>query len=850
MRFFEAASDIGVEKKDLKILLDLVNQAGHGVKNSLAVIDPPVEDWMKSHADELLSGLASAKTAKKPAPPRKAPPKKTAKKTATKAKPATKKSAAGTAESKPAAPATPGTGTGKPLETTPAATAKTGTARPLPPKKEKPKKVPRPKVAAPKRVEGKDLRLPRSAKDAPQEAELVLDETQAPEEKKHTGHKHKRADFRGQLGKPDLPSVFASLDADYTRSIGGAAGRRRPPRRSGGNRGPRRGRSRQRTQTVTRERDPNQVAELSLSMTVRDVSVALGVKLNEIMGYLMRSGHMVQVNDILDEELMTLVAEEFQIPYQWKSEQNLEQQIEAQLEGIKASTREEDLMWRPPVITFMGHVDHGKTSLLDKIRQTRVAAGEAGGITQHIGAYTVEKNGQPITFLDTPGHEAFTAMRARGANLTDIAVLVVAADDGVMPQTKEALSHARSAGVPVVVAINKCDLPSANPDRVRQGLSTQLELLPEEWGGQTGMVEVSAHTGDGIDELLERILLEAEVLELKADPTRHATGYVIESRMTENRGVVATVLVHDGTLRRGDVLLTGNGYGKVKLMYDHTGATTEEAGPSMAVSVTGLNNVPDVGDSFYVIDDLLKARAVAESREKEAHAKALSKARRRHVTLENLTSYLQQEQRRELNLIVKADVSGSIEVLEKTLTDLSTEEVQIRIIHAGVGGVTQADIILADASDALVVGFHVIADQTARLLAQSHGVQIKVYHIIYRLIEDMKAALEGMLPPEEKETVEGHVEIREIFRSSRLGNIAGCFVTDGIVTRHSRVRLIRDNIVIYDGTIDSLRRVKDDAREVRAGFECGIRVAGYSDIREGDILEAYKVEEVARKLGG
>ncbi|MDR3077365.1 MAG: translation initiation factor IF-2, partial [Planctomycetota bacterium] len=501
---------------------------------------------------------------------------------------------------------------------------------------------------------------------------------------------------------------------------------------------------------------------------------------------------------------------------------------------------------RPPVVTFMGHVDHGKTSLLDAIRNTRVAAGEHGGITQHIGAYSVERNGKRVTFLDTPGHEAFSAMRARGANLTDIAVLVVAADDGVMPQTEEAAAHAKNAGVPVVIAINKCDMPSANPDRVRQELANRLGLLPEEWGGQVGMINVSAHTKQGIDKLVERILLEAEVLELRANPSRPATGHVVEARMSEGQGVVATLLVGDGSLHVGDVILCSNGYGKIRLMFDEFGRPIKTAYPGTPVRLSGLSVMPEAGDKFFILSDLLKARAIAEQRERETRAAAM--ARRQHVTLENLTSHLAGSGKRELGVIVKADVVGSLEVIEKTLRDMSTSEVGISIIHAAVGGINHADVILADASDAIVLGFHVGAENQARSAAASLGVQIRTYHVIYRIIEDMKAALEGLLPPEEREVVQGHVDIRRVFRSSKVGAIAGCYVVDGQVQRSNRIRLFRDQVMIYEGAIQSLRRVKDDVREVKAGFECGIKIAGYDAIEDGDVIEAFSIEEVARKL--
>jgi translation initiation factor IF-2 len=437
-------------------------------------------------------------------------------------------------------------------------------------------------------------------------------------------------------------------------------------------------------------------------------------------------------------------------------------------------------------------------------------------------------------------------MRARGANLTDIAVLVVAADDGVMPQTEEAASHAKNAGVPIVVAINKCDLPSANPDRVRQELANRLGLLPEEWGGQVGMIEVSAHTGKGIEELLERILLESEVLELRANPKRPATGFVVEARMSEGQGVLSTMLVSDGTLHVSDAMLCSNGYGKIRFMLDEFGKPIEAADPGTPVRLSGLSAVPEAGDKFYILQDILKARAIAEQRERESRAAALAK--RQHVTLENLTSHLAGSGRRELSVIVKADVVGSLEVLEKTLRDMATPEVGINIIHSAVGGINHADVILADASDALILGFHVGVESQAKSAAVSLGVQIRAYHIIYRMIEDMRAALEGLLPPEEKEVVQGHIEIRQVFRASKIGAIAGSYVTDGFVQRASRIRLYRNQVVIYDGTIQSLKRLKDDAREVKAGFECGIKIANYDGIEAGDVMEAYTIEEVARKL--
>ncbi len=664
------------------------------------------------------------------------------------------------------------------------------------------------------------------------------------EERGGAGFKHKRADFKSKRTQHELPASFAEIDNEFTRSLAGGGGRRR-----GGRGGQRRmvgRRSRTRRIINPQPRAADQEALVRLGMTLRDVSVALGVKLQEILGYMLKLGEMIQVNDILSEEQIVMIADNFKVPLKWETDEDLEEELAAEAQSQSETDDEKSRIVRPPVVTFMGHVDHGKTSLLDAIRDTRVVAGEHGGITQHIGAYSVERNGKRVTFLDTPGHEAFSAMRARGANLTDVVVLVVAADDGVMPQTEEAAAHAKNAGVPIVIAINKCDLPSANPDRVRQELANRLNLLPEEWGGQVGMIEVSAHTKSGMDQLVERILLEAEVLELQANPERPATGFVVEAKMSEGQGVVATLLVTDGTLHNSDVILCSDGYGKIRFMFNEFGNPIEAAGPGTPVRVSGLSAVPEAGDKFFILSDLLKARAIAEQRERESRAAAMAK--RQHVTLENLTSHLAGSGKRELSVIIKADVVGSIEVIAKTLTDMATDEVGISIIHSAVGGINHADVILADASDAIILGFHVGADSQARQAAMSLGVQIKNYHIIYRMIEDMRAALEGMLPPEEKEVVQGHVEIRQVFRSSKIGAIAGCYVVDGQIQRTNRVRIYRNQVVVYDGTIASLKRVKDDAREVKAGFECGIKIANYDAIEDGDMIEAYAIEEIARKL--
>jgi translation initiation factor IF-2 len=500
---------------------------------------------------------------------------------------------------------------------------------------------------------------------------------------------------------------------------------------------------------------------------------------------------------------------------------------------------------RAPVVTVMGHVDHGKTSLLDTIRRARVASGEAGGITQHIGAYHVETKKGMITFLDTPGHEAFTAMRARGAKVTDIVVIVVAADDGVMPQTKEAIAHARAANVPIVVAINKIDKPEANPDRVKQELVAE-SVLPEEYGGDVQFMPVSARTGKGIDELLDAILLQAEVLELKAPTDAPAKGIVIESRLDKGRGPVATVLVQSGTLKRGDVLLAGAVFGRVRAMADENGKAIAEAGPSIPVEIQGLSDVPLAGEDVMVLGDERKAREIALFR--QGKFRDVKLAKQQAAKLENMFGEMGENAVKTLTLIIKADVQGSYEGLTQALTKLSTDEVKVNIVHAAVGGITESDINLALASKAVVIGFNVRADAQARKLAENNGVQIRYYDIIYNAVDDVKAALSGLLAPERKETQLGLVEVREVYRISKVGVVAGCYVQEGLVRRGAKIRVLRDNVVIHDGELDSLKRFKDDVREVKAGFECGLSIKNFNDVQKGDQLEVYEVVEVSRTL--
>jgi len=577
------------------------------------------------------------------------------------------------------------------------------------------------------------------------------------------------------------------------------------------------------------------------TITVGDLAHKMSVKAAEVIKALMKMGTMVTINQVLDQETAMIIVEELgHVAKRAKLDEP-----DAFLAEEPRGTEEIRLDPRAPVVTVMGHVDHGKTSLLDHIRRTRVAIGEAGGITQHIGAYHVNTPRGMVTFLDTPGHEAFTAMRARGAKVTDIVILVVAADDGVMPQTIEAIHHAKAARVPIVVALNKIDKPEANPDRIKQELAGQ-EVVPEEWGGETMFVEVSAKTGQGIDSLLERLLLQAEVLELKAAREAPAKGIVIESRLDKGRGPVATMLVQSGTLKRGDIILAGAVFGRVRAMQDENGHAIEQAGPSLPVEILGLSDVPVAGSEVIVLGDERKAREIALFR--QGKFRDVKLAKQQAANLANMFEQMGEGQAKTLTLIIKADVQGSYEGLSHALTKLSTDEVKVNIVHAAVGGITESDINLALASKAVVVGFNTRADVAARKLAETSGVDIRYYNIIYEAVDEVKAALSGMLSPEKKESVLGLVEIRQIFKISSVGTVAGCYVTEGLIRRNARVRLLRDNVVIHDGELDSLKRFKDDAREVKAGFECGLSLKNYDDLKVGDQLEVYEVVEVARTL--
>ena len=575
------------------------------------------------------------------------------------------------------------------------------------------------------------------------------------------------------------------------------------------------------------------------SITVKDLAEVLGKKGADLVMALMKKGKMLNINATLDFETAAAIAEEYNVILEVEEEKDIMETVFAEEEDDESKLKE-----RPPVVVVMGHVDHGKTSLLDAIRHSDVTKGEAGGITQHIGAYTVQIDGKPITFLDTPGHEAFTAMRMRGTQITDIAILVVAADDGVMPQTIEAINHAKAAGVEIIVAINKMDKPSANPDRVKQEL-VEYELVAEDWGGQTICVPVSAATKDGIDSLLEMIILVAEMKELKANPNKKARGAIIEAQLDKGRGPVATVLVQNGTLQVGDPIVAGCAYGKIRAMTDDKGRRVKKAGPSTPVEILGLSEVPSAGDSFYIAANDKQARQVAESiiaKNRENLIKEIPQK----VSLDDLFSQIQSGNVKELNIVVKADVQGSVEAVRQSLERLSNEEVRVRIIHGGVGAITESDVMLASASNAIIIGFNVRPEPAAKAFADEEKVDVRLYRVIYNAIEDITAAMKGLLDPIFEEKVLGHAEVRQLFKASGVGTIAGSYVKDGKFVRNCQVRIVRDGIVVYEGDLESLKRFKDDVKEVTAGYECGLVFKKFNDVKEGDWIEAFTMVEVPR----
>ena len=581
------------------------------------------------------------------------------------------------------------------------------------------------------------------------------------------------------------------------------------------------------------------VIEIGETITVKELCEKLGKPTNDVIKNLIFLGVMAGVNQEIDFTTAEKLCEKYEVLVEKKEE-------ETELEAFEEDTDvvEENLVKRPPIVTIMGHVDHGKTSLLDAIRHAKVTASEAGGITQHIGAYTVSLNGEKITFLDTPGHEAFTAMRARGAQVTDIVILVVAADDGIMPQTKEAINHCKAADVPMIVAINKIDRPGANVDRVKQEL-TEHGLVSEDWGGDTICVPVSAKTGENLESLLEMVLLTAEMQELKADPNRKAKGTVIEAKLDKGRGAVASLLIQNGTLNVGDSILVGSTYGRIRAMFDDRGKKIKSAGPSIPVEILGLSEVPAAGDRFIVCKDEKTARNMADLRKQKIKADSHQASNR--VSLEDLYSQIQEGKVKELAIVVKADVQGSVEAIRQSLEKLSTDDVKVRVIHGAVGAITETDVTLAAASNALIIGFNVRPDGNATAQSEKENIEIKTYRIIYDAIEDVKSAMIGMLEPEYKEVVNGKAEVRMTYKISNVGTIAGCYVIDGKIVRNSEVRVIRDGIVIFESTLASLKRFKDDAKEVAKGYECGLSIEKFNDLKEGDIIESFTMEAIKRK---
>lgn len=590
-------------------------------------------------------------------------------------------------------------------------------------------------------------------------------------------------------------------------------------------------------------KDPQKV-EVQLPVSVRTLAPQINLKPNAIIQYLMGKGTFANINQDLEEDIVCEIMSEF--GYKFEISKTLES-MEQELVDEDHEVGKKEASSRAPVVTFMGHVDHGKTSLLDYIRNAMVAKGEKGGITQHIGAYKVETEKGAVTFLDTPGHAAFTAMRARGANATDVVVLVVAADDGVMPQTKEAIDHARAAGVPIVVAINKCDLAGANPDRVRQELQ-QEGLASEDWGGETIMVEVSAHTGDGVDKLVEMLMLESEMLDLKANPELKARGVVIEGKKTPGQGVVATFLVQNGTLRPGDIVLCGSFYGKLKAMINDRGEKVTEALPATPVEVLGLQGVPSAGEEFFVVKDEKKAKTLAAL--KQDHGRKSKMAGNQRITLEDFHSLVVGGDIKELKIILKGDVQGSVEALQHSLDELATEEVKLSMTHSAVGNINESDVMLAVVSNAVIIGFHVKFEPAAQELAKSESVDVHVYDVIYEAIADVRAAMEGLLEPELKEVFQGRAQVKEIFSASKIGKVAGCAVLKGVIHRKDNIRIKRGEEIIHEGAIDALKRFKDDVKEVKEGFECGISIKNFTNVREKDIIEAYIIEKIARRLDG
>ncbi len=878
VRVYEVARDLGMDNKALVALFQSVGVSE--VRNHMSAVAPEAVERVKRHLEKqkaqkvveerIRPTVVKRRAIKKPAPAKE-------KEAPAEAKPATAPAVAKRAKSAPkaaaappeAAPA-PEKAVKAPAEAPPAAPAEVKAAKP----EQKPAEAPAPEAkpaaaeAKPAVAEAKPVAAP-AAEAKPAAAEQQPAEAKpapAPAEKKPTPPpaaaprpssppKTGIDVWEGRPGvpMPQPPRAATPRRVQYDAKAPGAMGGRHrggPVRMGRGMR--HRGigslsRPKGSGQPVTQERSAHKkVVKIEGSVGLQTLGGKIGVKATELLMKLIRLGMTgVNINSTLDAETAKIVANEFG----WEVEDVAVSEEDAIVaaQGLESTDDDENKKPRPPVVTVMGHVDHGKTSLLDQIRKANVVSGEAGGITQHIGAYNVDTPRGRITFLDTPGHEAFTAMRARGAQTTDIVILVCAADDGVMPQTKEAVNHARAAKVPIVVAINKCDKPDAQPERVRRELS-ELGLVPEEWGGDTLFTEVSAVTRQGIDDLLEQVVLQAEVLDLKANPDKPAVGVVVEAQLDRGKGPVATVLVTEGTLNRGDVILAGGAYGKVRAMLDARGGNVGVAGPAIPVSVIGLNDVPSAGDPVHVVTDMKKAQEIAETRKSKERRSLMPAGGAQRMSLEDLARAMSEAEQLELKVIVKADVQGSVEALTESLQKLSTEKVKVSVVHAAVGAITEGDVNLAVAAGAIIIGFNVRPAGKASSLAQKENIEIRQYSVIYNVVDDVKAAMEGLLAPKLVEKSLGKAEVRQVFRISKAGTVAGCMVTEGLIRRNASARLFREGKEVWEGKVEGLKRFKEDAREVKEGFECGISLEGQNDIKEGDIIEAFEVEEVKQTL--
>jgi translation initiation factor IF-2 len=810
VRIFELAKEVGLTSKEL---IALFNERLNGVfeaKNQLSVVPDQIADLVR----KVLAKPAAAAKASAP----KAAPKRTAK--AEPAAPTQAKVEEPAASAEPIPTLKPVTATRRPAVKPVAPRTGDGAVRPAPPPTTSASASPAPRApqpgrlitpAPPRRPQGNGPFRPLTPPRPFRPGIPSITEGPAPSSGGRPGDRVRVHEEK--LSKKDREKEML-LEKERTRKKRPEAVAAPPPAK---------------LETI----------EIPDLLTVQELATSMIVPAKDVIGELIKMGTMATINQNIPSDVAIAVAKKFgfnAVVKEAGEEVTVEQEED----------KPEMLTPRPPVVTVLGHVDHGKTSLLDKIRSANVAGGEAGGITQRIGAYTVERNDRKITFIDTPGHEAFTEMRARGARVTDVAVLVVAADDGVMPQTKEAIAHIRAAGVPIVVAMNKMDRPEAQPERVKQQLAEE-GLQAVDWGGNIEMVPVSARTGDGIDKLLETVLLEADIRNLQANKNRRATGAVIEARLDRGRGAVATVLVQNGTLRVGDIVVAGGTFGKIRALVDDTGKQVKKAGPSIPVEVMGLQDVPAAGDALMVVSDERVAREAADKRKTRRRDVRIEAAGGQKVSLETFMS-MPAEGKKTLNLIIKADAQGSVEALRARMESLSTEEVDIRVIHGAVGAVTPNDVNLASASNGVLIGFNVRPDETAKRLADNEGVDLRFYQVIYEVEDDLKKAMRGMLAPIKREVTLGHAEVREIFKVSKVGTIAGCYVKDGKIQRSAKVRVLRDSAVIFDGEIESLRRFKDDAREVAEGFECGIQVARYQDLKVGDVIEAYAIETVAAEL--